>query len=131
MPIRLAEYCDLVPMRNISIADTILQAIFADSRSRVRAYSDVSFEFTTKSNVSQGYSTSPFLSNTASEVITWIAQSACENGGIHLCSDRNLYDSEYTEDAVMLSEDSSKLQDSEGCISHFRDVKLRFWVSLA
>lgn len=57
-----------------------------------------------------GLPLSPLLFNSVIEVATEIPLFSCENSGIHICSNRNLSDLEYTDDVVLCSIDPRKLQ---------------------
>ncbi|MBM6549358.1 reverse transcriptase family protein, partial [Streptococcus dysgalactiae subsp. equisimilis] len=96
-----------VPEKFISL----IQSLYQNSRSRVRAYGELSPEFTTTSGVRQGCPLSPFLFNFVIDMILEIALSSCENSGIQLFPGGSvLSDLEYADDVVLLSEDAGKLQ---------------------
>lgn len=62
-----------------------------------------------------------------------IVLSKCKNGDIYICPDKKLYDLEYADDVMLLSEDPKKLQaflnrlnNSQGTFgmhSHLRNIK--------
>lgn len=87
----------------------LIESTHANSRSRVRAYNNLSPELTTISSVRQGCSLSFFFFSTVINMVMEIASSSCEISGIDVRSNRKLSDLEYADDFVVLSGDSSKL----------------------
>ena len=96
----------------------IIRSLYANSRSRVRAYGNVSPEFTTTSGVRQGCPLSPFLFNFVVDTLLENALSSCEDSGIELLPGGKLSDLEYADDIVLLSEDPGKLQALLNCLSN-------------
>lgn len=89
---------------------TLLQSLYSNSCSRVRAYGELSSEFTTLSGVRQGCPISPFLFNFVIDLLMETALSGCENSGIDVLPSRPLSDLEYADDIVLFSEDVTKMQ---------------------
>lgn len=81
---------------------SLVVLLYANIRSRIHAYDNLLFEFTTRIRVRASCPPSPRLFNSVIEMIE-TALSLVENSGIDICSDKNLPDVEYAIGAVLLS----------------------------
>ena len=86
-----------------------MKSLYSETRARVRAYGDLSPEFTTRSGVRQGFPISPFLFNFVMDILLETA-STSDCSGVELLQGRELTDLEYADDAVLLGEDINSLQ---------------------
>jgi hypothetical protein len=89
---------------------SIFQSLYSHSHSRVRAYGELSPEFTTASGVRQGCPISPFLFNFVVDLLLETALNGSENPGVDILPGDQLSDLEYADDIVLFSEDFSRMQ---------------------
>lgn len=82
---------------------SFIQSLHVNSQSPVRARGDFSPEFMMRISVGHDLPIHLFFI----EMVTKLSLPLGENSGIHICSDRNLSDIEYTCYNVLLIEDSS------------------------
>ena len=95
-----------VPQKYINL----VKALYSNTTSRVRAYGELSYDFTTSSGVRQGCPLSPFLFNFIIDLLLEITLSSTEFSGIDLLPGGSLIDLEYADDIVLFGEDADKMQ---------------------
>lgn len=100
MTLPLTEVCSEVFI-------STFQSLYANSRSRVRAYDDLTIGFTTEVLLVTAGTISTTLFSFFSKIAMEIVLSLCENSALDICSEKSLSDLEYTDQVVLLSEDSS------------------------
>lgn len=86
---------------------SLTESLHANSPERVCAYGGLSLEFTLRSGIAL-FHLSFFKSDI--EMVIETAPSWGENSGFDTCPDRNPFDLECADDAVLLSKDPNKLQ---------------------
>lgn len=111
----------------------LTQPLYANNRNRIRAYGDVSPEFTRTSEVRHGCPISPFPFNLVIAMLVEVTVSSYEDSGIDVCTDRNLSELGYANNVALLNEGSSKLhvfldhrtiaQVWLECVFHLQSVK--------
>ncbi|CAH8658448.1 unnamed protein product [Schistosoma rodhaini] len=88
----------------------LVKALYSNTISRVRAYGELSYDFTTSSGVRQGCPLSPFLFNFIIDLLLEITLSSTESTGIDLLPGGPLSDLEYADDIVLFGEDAGNMQ---------------------
>ncbi|CAH8470968.1 unnamed protein product [Schistosoma haematobium] len=96
----------IVPQKYINLVN----ALYSNTTSRVRAYGGLSSTFATSSGVRQGCPLSPFLFNFIIDLLMEITFSSTEFSGIDLLPGGPLIDLEYADDIVLFGEDADKMQ---------------------
>ena len=88
---------------------SLLKALYANSRGRVRVYGKFSPEFTTFKGVRQGCPPSPFLFNFVIDMLMESLQFS-DTSGVELLPGRCLSDIEYADDIALLGSDPTQMQ---------------------
>nr|CAH8822477.1 unnamed protein product [Trichobilharzia regenti] len=112
-----------VPRKYIAL----IKALYSNSRSRVRAYGELSSELVTTSGVRQGCPLSPFLFNFIIDMLMEVSLTERNDLGIDLLPGNSLMDLEYADDIVLLGEDADKMQSLLNTLSsNLRMFGMRF-----
>jgi len=89
---------------------SILKALYANPRGRVRVYGQLSPEFSISSGVRQGCPLSPFLFNFVIDLILQSSLPVSASCGVELLPGGCLTDMEYADDIALLGSDPSQIQ---------------------
>lgn len=88
----------------------LLRALYSQTLGRVRAYGELSAQFSIASGVRQGCPASPFLFNFAIDDVLELALQDYDEGGVELLPGNRIRDLEYADDIALLCDEPQSAQ---------------------